>query len=64
MGRMVVVVVVGVSCQMMLVVVMMLFGMKLIVTVLHVVIDLIIQCKDTTTFSPLQSLMLVKMRIR
>ena len=63
MGRMVVVVV-GVSCQMMLVVVMMLFGMKLIVIVLHVVIDLIIQCKDTTTFSPLQSLMLVKMRIR
>ena len=57
-------VVVGVSCQMMLVVVMMLFGMKLIVIVLHVVIDLIIQCKDTTTFSPLQSLMLVKMRIR
>ena len=52
------VVVVGVSCQMMLVVVMMLFGMKLIVIVLHVVIDLIIQCKDTTTYSPLQSLLL------
>ena len=51
-------VVVGVSCQMMLVVVMMLFGMKLIVIVLHVVIDLIIQCKDTTTYSPLQSLLL------
>ena len=59
-----VVVVVGVSCQMMLVVVMMLFGMKLIVIVLHVVIDLIIQCKDTTLSSPVQSLMLVKMRIR
>lgn len=43
---------------MMLVVVMMLFGMKLIVIVLHVVIDLIIQCKDTTTYSPLQSLLL------
>lgn len=63
MGRMVVVVV-GVSCQMMLVVVMMLFGMKLIVIVLHVDVGLIIRCKDTTLSSPVQSLMLVKMRIR
>ena len=52
-------VVVGVSCQMMLVVVMMLFGMKLIVIVLHVDVGLIIRCKDTILSSPVQSLMLV-----
>ena len=58
------VVVVGVSGKMMLVVGVMLFGMGLIIIVLHIVIDLKIQCKDTTLSSPVQSLMLVKMRIR
>ena len=57
-------VVVGVSGKMMLVVGVMLFGMGLIIIVLHIVIDLKIQCKDTTLSSPVQSLMLVKMRIR
>ena len=51
------VVVVGVSGKMMLVVGVMLFGMGLIIIVLHSVIDLKIQCKDTTLSSPVQSLM-------